>query len=100
MKRPTITIDIDRLVLADLDLTPDRAEQLRVQVTGQVQRLLESGEGLEALAGAEVRQVNAPIVHLAELHGEGHLASSLARSIVQAVRGAGQAKGEGKYVRI
>ena len=87
MNNPIRAVEIDRIVLTGLDVTPDRAERIRALMGVELQRILESGGRLEGLAGGEVRRLDAPAVHVADLRSDGRIASGLARSIAQAVRG-------------
>ena len=82
-----MTIDIDRLMLTDLDVTPDRAERIRAWVEVEVQRLLEGDGWPDELADSAVSYVNLPTIHLDELHSDRDLANRVARSIAEALRG-------------
>jgi hypothetical protein len=63
----------------------DRAERIRILVEIELQRLLEE-EGLsENLAGEEISRFDMPGIYLTKPDGEEELASSLARSIFQAL---------------
>jgi hypothetical protein len=82
-------VDIDRLVLTGLAVTPERAEHLRVSLEAELGRLLAWGDWPDRLAGREVGSVAAPAIRLDEHHREGNLTSSLAQSVAQSVRGLG-----------
>lgn len=81
------TVDIERIVLTDLDVTPDRAERLRALVEAELQRLLVQDGWLEGLASREVDHLQAPPMHLAQPLSDSRLVSGLAQSIAQTVRG-------------
>lgn len=87
MNEPTVTIDIDRFILTDLEVTPERAERIRAWVEVELQRLLEGGGWPDELADSAISYVNLPTIHLDELHSDRDLANSLARSIAEALRG-------------
>ena len=87
----THSIEIERIILTDLGIAPDRAEHIRALVETELQRLLMRGEGLEGLTGSENRHLTAPPMHVADPHDDSHVANGLAQSIAQAIRGA---KGE------
>lgn len=74
MNEPRYTIEIERLVLTGLDLTPWQAEGLRAQVAGELQRLL--AQGSQPAAG----------------HPSPGLAGQVAQQIAQALPG-GDRKG-------
>ena len=79
MSEPAVTIDIDRLMLTDLDVTPDRVERIRAWVEAEVRRLLEGGGWPHEFADSAVSYVNLPTIHLDELHSDRDLAHRLAR---------------------
>ena len=82
------SIEIDRIILTDLGVTPDRAEHIRALVGTELRRLLMQGEGLEGLAGGEIRHLAAPSMHLTNARDDHHIANGVAQSIAQAIRGA------------
>ena len=87
MSDPAHTVEIDRIVLTDLDVTPDRAERIRALVEAELQHLLAQDGWPDDLAGGEVHHLDAPTMHVAEPHSDSRLASGLAQSIAQTVRG-------------
>jgi hypothetical protein len=87
MRNPAHTIEIDRIILTDLGVTPQRAERIRALVEAELQRLLAQEGWPEGLAGGEVDHLDAPTMHLAQPHSDVRLASGLAQSIAQTVRG-------------
>jgi len=84
-----LMLRIDRIVLTDLGVTPERAEHIRELVEVELQRLLERDGWPDGLAGGEVPHLDAPTMHVAEPHSDSRLAGGLARSIAQALHGAG-----------
>lgn len=81
-----ISVDIDRIVLTDAGMVPDRAERISAMVEAELQRLLEI-EGLpEGLTGGDIPSLEVQAMHLAEPQSDNRLASSLAMKIVQALR--------------
>jgi hypothetical protein len=76
-------VEIDRLVLRGLDITPERAEQIRALLEMEMGRQLEGGLA-EDLAGGE--RLDATPVRLGESQSDGQLAAGVAKSIVQALR--------------
>jgi hypothetical protein len=89
MSEPVHSVEIDRIRLTGLDVTPERAERIRVTVEAELQRLLEREGWPEGLTGGEVSRLDAPTIHVNGPHSDGHLANGLARSIARALRGAG-----------
>lgn len=86
------SIEIERIILTDLGVTPDRAEHIRALVGTELRRLLAQGEGLEGLTGGEIRHLAAPSMHVADAHDDDQrIANGVAQSIAQAIHGA---KGE------
>ena len=83
------TVDIDRIRLTGLEVTPERAERIRAMVEVELQRLLKRQRWPDDLAGGEASRLDAPPMHLDVLHSDSHLANNLARSIVQTLRSAG-----------
>lgn len=87
-------LTIDRIVLSDLGVAPERAERIRALVEVELQRLLERKGWPDGLAGGEVRHLDAPEVRLAKPHSDSHLAGNLAQSIARALQGAGSSRGK------
>ena len=81
------TIEIDRIVLTDLGVTPERAERLPALVEVELQRLLAQDGWPDGLASGEVNHLEAPPMHLAQPQTDSRLANGLAQSIAQTVRG-------------
>ena len=85
----TIFVDIERIVLNDLALPPERAERLRGLVGQKLQHLLEQ-EGLaDGLVNSEVSDLSAPMIHPAEMQSDNRLASTLAQRIAHSLHGVG-----------
>lgn len=81
-----IFVDIERIVLSDLALPPERAEHLRGLVGQKLHHLLER-EGLaDGLVNSEVSDLNVPMIHPAEMQRDNRLASTLAQRIAFALR--------------
>jgi hypothetical protein len=80
------TVEIDRIVLTDLGVTPDRAEHIRMSVEVELQRLLERDGWPDGLAAGEVPHLDAPEIHLAEPDSDSRLANGLAQSIAQSLQ--------------
>jgi hypothetical protein len=82
-------VDIDRIVLTGLEVTPDRAEHIRILVETGLQRQLQR-EGLpQSLRSAEVGRLHPPEVRLAEPQSDSSLAGALTKNISNALRNAG-----------
>lgn len=92
MRRPQYTVEIDRLVLTDLDLTPVQAEQVRSQLAGDLQAALAGRPWAGAPAASDLERVDLPAVSLAEALDAGRLASALAERIARAMPGTSQAQ--------
>lgn len=89
MSNPMHTVEIDRIVLTDLGVTPQRAEGIRALVEVGLQRLLERDGLPDGLIGGEVAHLTAPTMHLAEPHSDSRLADGLAQGLAQALRRVG-----------
>jgi hypothetical protein len=88
MSPAAFRVDIDRIVLTGLEVTPDRAEHIRRLVETGLQRQLQR-EGLpQGMAGGQVRSLLTPEMHLAEPHSVSSVAGALAGSISHALRNA------------
>jgi hypothetical protein len=89
MKGPQYTVEIDRLVLTGLDLTPAQAEQVRSRLAGELQTLLAGRRGGGDTAAIDLERVNLPALSPGEVQDHGRLASALARHIAGALPGTG-----------
>jgi hypothetical protein len=89
MSDPMQIVEIDRIRLIGLEVTPEGAEHIREMVEVKLQRLLERERLPEGLSGGEVSRLDAPTIHVDRLHSDNHLANGLARSIAQTLQGAG-----------
>jgi hypothetical protein len=89
VRDPTLRVDIDRIILTGLEVTPDRAEHIRTLVETGLRRQLQR-EGLpQGLAGGQVNRLHAPEVHLAEPHSDSSVAGTLAGNLFYALRDTG-----------
>jgi hypothetical protein len=89
MNDPVRTVEIDRITLTGLEVTPDRAEHIRVQVEAELRHRLQR-EGLpQGMAAGQVNHLHAREMHLTEPHSDGSVAGALAGSILHALRHAG-----------
>jgi hypothetical protein len=88
-------VDIDRIVLTGLDLTPDRAEHIRTLVEAGLRSRLQREGWARDVSGNEVTRLEAPGIQLAQPHSDGFLADALTRNIAGALRTAG-ARGAGR----
>jgi hypothetical protein len=95
VRYPGISVDIDRIVLSSLDLSPDRAEHVRVLVETGLQSRLDREGWARELSGSEVVRLEAPGMHLAGPHSDASMADALTNNIVGALRSAGS-KGAGR----
>lgn len=88
MTKSAHTVEIDRLVLSGLELTPEQA--------GQVRSLLEAGLGRRLMAEgwpdhltqSDTRYLQAPSVRLSMVHSPDRLAEGLTDSLGQTLHGA------------
>lgn len=90
--RPIERIDIDRMVLTDLAVTPAQAERIRALVAHELRSLLERQGTVEPVESGDTPYLLAPTMQLAGLKNDQRLATSLARSIAQALHGSGERK--------
>ena len=89
MNDPVRTVEIDRITLAGLEVTPERAEHIRVQVEAELRHRLQ-WEGLpQSLAAGQVNHLHAPEMQLAEPHSDSSVVGALTGSIFYALRHAG-----------
>lgn len=84
MSDPIRTVEIDRIVLTGLDVTPDRAEHIRALVEAALRQRLAQGEWPDGPTA--VRHLEAPAMHVVGSHDDGRLAGGLAGGIAQAIR--------------
>lgn len=85
MRRAVHTVDVDRVVLDGLEMTPEQAERLRPLLEAELRDQLERGASLGRLAGVEVLRIEAPAVDLGRSAGEERLAAGLAGSVGEAL---------------
>lgn len=82
-----LNVEIDRIRLSGIDLTPERAARVRVLVERELGRLL-AREGFgERLTAGEVSTVRAPALSVNPAQSESQFAGGLARSIAQGLLG-------------
>jgi len=89
MSDPVHSVEIDRIRLTGLEVTPERAERIRGLAEAKLQRLLTQDGWPEGSAGGEVSRLDAPAMHVDTPHNDSHLASGLAYSIARTLQGAG-----------
>jgi hypothetical protein len=89
MSEPVHTVEIDRIRLTGLEVTPERAERIRGLAETNLRRLLTQEGWLEGSIGGEVSRVDSPTMHVDTPHSDGHLASILAYSVARTLGGAG-----------
>jgi len=89
VRDPALRVEIDRIVLSGLEVTPNRAEHIRVLVEAQLRHQLQR-EGLPpGLTGGGVNRLQAPEMHLAQPYSDSSVAGALTKNIAHALRGAG-----------
>jgi hypothetical protein len=81
------SVEIERIRLTGLDVTPERAERVRGLVEVELQRLLERQTWHEGLASGEVSRLDAATMDVGGSHSDSHLANGLAQSIFRTLRG-------------
>jgi hypothetical protein len=91
------TIDIDRIVLTDFGVTPDRAERILDLIELELQQLLVQQGLPDALAGSDVPHMTVPTMQLTEPRTDDQLAASVAESIAEALDGM---KAEGNHAPV
>ncbi len=82
-----INLTIDRIILNDMGITPDRAEGIRAMVEVELQRLLEQEGIRDNLESGEFSQLSTPEMYITESQSDLNLAGSLAQRIAQAILG-------------
>ena len=81
-----LSIEIDRLILTDLDMTPVEAEALRPLLEAELQRRLERDGLPEAAADSQLRTIEAPVVQVNRAGNDRQLIGGLAQSISRSLR--------------
>jgi hypothetical protein len=87
MNDPALTVEIERIRLTGLEVTPERAGRIRAMAEVELQRLLRQERLPEGLSGGEVSRLDAPTMHVDGSHSDSQLASGLARSIARTLPG-------------
>jgi hypothetical protein len=91
MSTRALDVEIDRIVLRGMEMTPGRAEGLRIMVESELSRILIDEGMAEGLAGGETTRLQAEPV---EWTGSDHLlARGLAESIAGGLRETGRMNG-------
>lgn len=93
MNRAVTRIDIDRVVLDGLEITPEQADRLRSLLEAELARRLGSGS-LMSLKAQQASHREAPPVQFDRAGGMERLATDLASSVMDAI-GAGVAPAKG-----
>jgi hypothetical protein len=88
-----IDVEIDRIILTDFSVTPERAERIRRLFEVQFRRLLVNEGWNEGLTQDVLSQLGAPHIHLPTPHSDGQLANWAAQSLAQALRGISRSGG-------
>ncbi len=89
MSDPILTVEIERITLTGLEVTPDRAEHIRARVEAELRHRLQR-EGLpQGLSAGQVDHLRAPGMRLAGPQSDGSVAGALTGSIFHALRDAG-----------
>lgn len=78
-----LNVEIDRIRISGLDLTPERAARVRVMLERELGRLLSRERFGEGLTAGEVSRVKAPALSVNPGQSESQFAGGLARSIAQ-----------------
>lgn len=81
-----IYIDIDRIVLTDVDVVPDRAERIREMIEVELQCLLERQGLSDSMVSRRVSYLSAPTLEVTETPSDDQFAIKLAQSITHAMR--------------
>lgn len=83
----TLSLTIDRIILHDLDLSPDRAEQIRTLIQQELTSLLAQGGWPGGhMESTDIHRLSAPPVQLGEPHSDSRLAHGVARSIARGLQ--------------
>jgi hypothetical protein len=86
MNRRLRSIEIDRIILDGLDVTPDRADRIRRLVAARLGSALAESD-LGYLSINAIPHLSAPPLEHGAARDDGALAGDLAKSIAQAVTG-------------
>lgn len=82
-----MNIHIDRIILRDVDIDADRAESLRSSLASELEKIM-IREGIPpGLADGKFSRISAPAFDVPGSGNEKQMASSLAKSVNQAIRG-------------
>jgi hypothetical protein len=85
-----LKIHIDRIVLRDLDMAPERAESLRASLASELKKIIIRDGLPEGLAGGKISRLSAPALELPESGRERQMAGILAGSIHRGLKGLGR----------
>ncbi len=80
------SVEIDRIILDGLDVTPDRAERIRRLVAVRLGAALAESD-LDYLSINGIPHLAAPPLEQGAAHDDGRLAGNLAQSIRRAIAG-------------
>jgi hypothetical protein len=83
--RQAIKVDIDRLILTDLGLTPEQTKGMLPLLEAALKSQLLQAGWMGNPVNYEVTHLEAPPITLTAPHRDTHLAESLARGIVHAL---------------
>jgi hypothetical protein len=87
MNRRLRSIEIDRIILDGLDVTPDRAERIRLLAAAKLSRALAEGDTNSVSGSGSIPRLVAPPLEPGAARDDGRLAGNLAQSIARAVAG-------------
>jgi hypothetical protein len=87
MNRRLDSVEIDRIVLEGLDVTPDRAGHILRLVEVELSRALAKGETTVASEGGRIPHLIVPPLAASAVHDDRRLAGTIAQRIARAVAG-------------
>ncbi|MBU0595990.1 hypothetical protein KJ567_04850 [Candidatus Bipolaricaulota bacterium] len=86
-------VEVDRIVLAGFDMSPEEAEGCRTRIEAKLRGLLERAEPAASIAGCSAHRLTATSMELRGSQAAGDVAAGIARAVARALRDGGSADG-------
>lgn len=92
MKDRKHILRIERIVMTDIGVAPERAERIRSLMEVELQRLLNRDGMPGGLSSGRVSNLTVPAIRLSPPHSDTRLAAGVSHSISQALQGLGRTR--------